>query len=57
MVACEFCGSDVESHDPVRVEHGGESFAFCNWACLREYVDAESLVRGACCHVDAGGDA
>jgi len=52
MAACAFCGRDVERHDPVRVTDGTDAYDFCNWACLREYVDAEELVEGACCRVD-----
>lgn len=51
MTDCAFCGSEVERHDPVWVEDD-ETLAFCNWACVREYIDAEGLVGGACCHLD-----
>jgi len=52
---CAFCGSDVARHDPVCVCEckggtGSEAgMRFCNYACLREYIDAEELMTGDCC--------
>ncbi|MFB6178241.1 MAG: hypothetical protein ABEI77_00780 [Halorientalis sp.] len=51
---CAFCGNDVTRHDPVSVREGIEGdfqadTTFCNWACLRAYIDAEELTTGDCC--------
>lgn len=56
MSACDFCGNDIFDHTPVFVEEfsNGErepAGAFCNYACLTAYIDAEELEVGACCHL------
>lgn len=53
---CAYCGCDVWRHDPVFVEEtdGDERVpagAFCNYACLSSYIDAEGLTIGATCEV------
>lgn len=53
---CAYCGCDVRRHDPVVVEEvdDGERVpagAFCNYACLSSYIDAEGLALGATCEV------
>lgn len=57
MTACAYCGCTVEAHDPVHVDDGGETYHFCNWACLREHVDAAGLAEGARCRLDRPTDA
>ncbi|WP_255151669.1 hypothetical protein [Halorarius halobius] len=49
MTDCAFCGHAAERHDPVYVEYDGDRLAFCNWACLDQYVDREALTTGTCC--------
>ncbi|KAB1195988.1 MULTISPECIES: hypothetical protein [Haloferax] len=56
VTECAYCGCDVHRHDPVFVEEvdGGERVsagAFCNYACLSSYIDAEGLTIGATCEV------
>jgi ribosomal protein L24E len=46
---CAYCGCAVEAHDPVYARHDGTEIPFCNWACLREYVDREELTTGTAC--------
>lgn len=49
MTDCAFCSSEVEAHDPVRVEYDDAQLRFCNWACLEQYINREELTTGACC--------
>jgi hypothetical protein len=60
---CTYCGSAVETHDPVFVsEVAGDAAgdnservdagAFCNYACLRAHIDEADLVNGAACRFD-----
>ncbi|MFB6117403.1 hypothetical protein [Halosegnis sp.] len=49
MTECLFCDSEVEAHDPVYAEHDDDHYPFCNWACLKQYIDREDLATGACC--------
>jgi len=65
--ACTYCGSDVETHQPVYVferatgNDGNEDSAvrdrtpagqFCNYACLSASIDEEELVYGDACSFD-----
>jgi YHS domain-containing protein len=50
MTDCAYCGCEVEAHDPVVADHDGETYPFCNWACLVEYVDREELATGTSCN-------
>ena len=50
--ACTYCESDVERHEPVFVSEGtadGQHEAFCNYACLAAYIEAENRTDGAAC--------
>ncbi|WP_435197544.1 hypothetical protein [Natronomonas sp. EA1] len=52
MTDCDYCGSEVEAHDPVFVQEGTdreERGAFCNYACLASYIDDEGLTTGNAC--------
>ena len=52
MTECVYCGSRVESHDPVFVAEGhpdADAIPFCNYACLHAHVEAEGLTTGASC--------
>lgn len=52
---CAFCGGDVRQHDPVCICECADGTAsdvdvrFCNYACLRAYIDAEELTTGDRC--------
>jgi hypothetical protein len=49
---CAFCGSDAAAHDDIELREDGERVGrFCNYACVRQYVEREELETGACCQV------
>lgn len=57
---CAYCGCDVYAHEPVFVEELDgdervEAGAFCNYACLAAYIDAEMLTAGATCEIPEPG--
>lgn len=50
---CAYCGSHIFDHDPICVRDCtaacGDPTFFCNYACLRTYVDENDLTTGAAC--------
>lgn len=53
---CAYCGSRIFDHDPICVRNCtdacGSPTYFCNYACLRTYVDENNLVTGDTCAWD-----
>jgi hypothetical protein len=54
MSDCVYCGSDLETYEPVYVEetYDGERVdvgGFCNYACLSAHIEANELTYGASC--------
>ena len=52
--ACTYCNTDIRKHDPVFVEIAGPegrepAGQFCNYACLKAYIEDEGLEIGASC--------
>lgn len=57
MTDCDYCGCEVEAHDPVSVYEGATADAaegvagqYCNYACLTEHVADAGLATGATCN-------
>ncbi|WP_169317765.1 hypothetical protein [Halovivax asiaticus] len=51
-MVCAYCASDVDRHEPVYVTENPtdtEHEAFCNYACLSAYIEANQLTFGAAC--------
>ena len=56
---CAFCNSNLAPYDPIEVrETRGDELVsagrFCNYACLKEHIEAAGLTDGACCFIDPG---
>lgn len=53
---CTYCGSDVGDHDPVYVAEdvggcGDPSMAFCNYSCLKSWIEDEGVTEGDACRI------
>lgn len=59
MTDCTYCGCAVEAHRAVFVSEAGDvgtraaAGAFCNYACLAEYIEEAGQTEGAFCALDA----
>lgn len=50
---CQYCGSEIFEHEPICVRDCeaacGDPVYFCNFACLRTFVDEQDLAVDDAC--------